>query len=89
MADARMDEVLEQVKALSPQEQRKLRTMLDDLLNTAPSEAAEDELERKLLEVGLLSEIRPPITDLTPYQNREPVRTTGKSLSEVIVEDRR
>ena len=49
----------------------------------------EEEFERKLVEAGLLSEIKPPITDFTPYQNRQPVEATGKLLSEVIIEERR
>ena len=89
MADAKVDEVLKQVRAWPPEEQLELRTRLNDLLETGSPEAAEDELERRLLEAGLLSEIRPPITDLMPYQNRKPVQSAGKPLSEVIVEERR
>ena len=38
---------------------------------------------------GLLSEVKPPITDFTPYLHRQPIETTGKPLSEVIIEERR
>jgi hypothetical protein len=42
-----------------------------------------------LREAGLLSEVKPPITDFTPYQHRQPIETTGKPLSEIIIEERR
>ena len=29
------------------------------------------------------------MTDFTPYQHRQPIETTGKPLSEVIIEERR
>ena len=40
-------------------------------------------------EAALLSEVKPPMTGLTPYQHRQPIATTGKPLSEVIIEERR
>ncbi|MSP13095.1 MAG: hypothetical protein EXR62_09070 [Chloroflexi bacterium] len=54
--------------------------------NTPPSE---DEFEQLLLAKGLLSEIKPPLTDLAPYRHRRLVETKGKPLSEVILEERR
>ena len=55
----------------------------------APAAMTEDEFAYKQVEFGVLSEIKPPITDLAPYQNRQPVEITGKPLSEVILEERR
>jgi hypothetical protein len=49
----------------------------------------EGEFAHKLVAFGVLSEVTAPITDLTPYQNRQPITTTGKPLSEVILEERR
>jgi hypothetical protein len=46
-------------------------------------------VERRLIEAGLLREIKQPITDLTPYRDRTPIEYKGKPLSEVIVEERR
>jgi hypothetical protein len=42
-----------------------------------------------LLELGVISEIKEPIRDFTPYENRTLVKVEGKPLSEIIVEDRR
>jgi tetratricopeptide (TPR) repeat protein len=49
----------------------------------------EEKLERRLFEQGLLKQIKKPITDFTPYQNRTPIVVLGKPISETIVEDRR
>jgi Arc/MetJ-type ribon-helix-helix transcriptional regulator len=47
------------------------------------------EMQRRLLEAGLISEIKPPITDLTPYQNRQAIPVRGEPLSEAIIRERR
>jgi hypothetical protein len=89
MASVTLDKVWEDVKALSPDEQRQLREQLDGLLESPPLRSAEEELQRRLLAAGLLSEIKPPITDFTPYQNRKPIEVKGKPVSETIIEERR
>ena len=48
-----------------------------------------NEFAYKLVDLDVLSEVKPSITDLAPNQNRQPVETTGKPLSEVILEERR
>jgi hypothetical protein len=88
MAHLPFDKVVEEVKALSPAEQRQLWFILDAIVAGA-GPLREDEFAHKLVEFGLLSEVKPPIADFTPYQNRQPVKTTGKHLSEVILEERR
>ena len=62
---------------------------MDTFLASADAPMTENEFACKLVEFGVLSEIKPPITDLAPYQKRQPVETTGKPLSEVILEERR
>ena len=89
MAHLPFDKVVEAVKALSPAEQSQLRAILDTIVAGVAAPLTEDEFAHKLVEFGLLSEVKPPITDFTPYQNRQPVKTTGKPLSEVIMEERR
>lgn len=64
------------------------RKMPDRSLASA-AETAEDKLEQMLLEVGLLSEIPPRITDFTPYEKRKPIKVKGKPISETIIEERR
>jgi Arc/MetJ-type ribon-helix-helix transcriptional regulator len=55
----------------------------------AEDEPGSQELQRRLLNAGLLSEIKPPITDLTPYRNRQAVPIQGEPLSETIIRERR
>ena len=51
-----------------------------------PNEAAF--LER-LYEAGIIDEIKAPITDFSPYQDRKPVEIMGTPLSETLIEERR
>jgi hypothetical protein len=46
-------------------------------------------LQRRLVEAGLLSEIKPPITDTTPWQGRQAVPIEGEPLSAMILRERR
>jgi hypothetical protein len=87
MAQVQFEKVVEDVKALTPAEQQQLRAWLDTLC--APAPMTEEAFAYELCEAGLLSEVKPPITDFTPYQHRQPIETTGKPLSEVIIEERR
>jgi hypothetical protein len=89
MAKRTLTQVLEQVKALSPGEQQQLWRELHRLVTGQDPSAPEAELERRLYEAGLLSEVKPPITDLRPYEDRRPIEAKGKPLSQVIVEERR
>jgi hypothetical protein len=89
MTQVQFEKVIEEVKALSPAEQRQLRTLLDTFLTSADAPMTENEFAYRLVQSGILSEIKLPITNLAPYQNRQPVETTGKPLSEVILEERR
>ncbi len=89
MSKVNFDELVEEVKALQPDEQQQLRELLDTWLADTHPQLTEDEFEQELYEAGLLSELKPPITDFTPYKNRKPISFKGKPLSEVIIEERR
>ena len=89
MITANLDRVFEEVKALTPGEQKQLREMLDSLLASAAPQITEEEFEQRLLEKGIISRIPPPITDLAPYRDRKLIEVTGKPLSETIIEERR
>ena len=45
--------------------------------------------ERRLFEAGIISGIKPPITDQTPYQNRHAIPVRGELLSEAVIRERR
>ena len=92
-----VEEIVNAVRALPPEEQAELRRRLE-ALTAQPDENEEQNLQtnrdldqrvqRALFEAGLLSEIKPPITDPTPYR-REPIKIIGKPLSETVIEERR
>jgi putative addiction module CopG family antidote len=54
-----------------------------------PSIAAFQELQQKLFAAGLISEIRQPIADTSPWQGRKAVPIEGEPLSEMIIRERR
>ena len=58
-----------------------------------PSQAGEEPgvqaLQRRLFEAGIVSEIKPPVTDLGPYENRQAVPVAGEPLSETVLRERR
>jgi tetratricopeptide (TPR) repeat protein len=45
-------------------------------------------LDLKLRELGLLREVKKPITDFTPYENRTLIAVQGRPVSETLLEDR-
>jgi hypothetical protein len=95
-----VEEIVNAVKELPPREQAEVRRRLDTLpAMPDESEAVVDDshqaaidldqrVQRALYEAGLVSEIKPPITDPTPYR-REPIKIKGKPLSETVIEERR
>jgi hypothetical protein len=85
MSDPTLEKILQEARALPPEDLRQLREKVDEWLQEPP----EARLNQMLLEAGLLSEIKPPISDPTPYLDRKPVEGTGRPLSEQIIEDRR
>ena len=92
-----VEEIVNAAKALPPEQQAEVRRRLDalpaqptenELLVDDSRQAAIDLDQRALYEAGLVSEIKPPITDPTPYR-REPLKIKGKPLSETVIEERR
>jgi hypothetical protein len=55
----------------------------------AGADPSSQELQRRLYEAGVLSKIKPPITDLAPYHHRQAVPIQGEPLSETILRERR
>jgi putative addiction module CopG family antidote len=54
-----------------------------------PEDIADQELQRRLLAAGIISEIKPPITDMAPYQNRRAIPIQGEPLSATVIRERR
>jgi len=55
---------------------------------TKSAQAAEAEFKQRLLELGLLTTITPPLT-APPPGDRQPVPVAGNAVSEMIVKERR
>jgi Arc/MetJ-type ribon-helix-helix transcriptional regulator len=53
------------------------------------AELTTQEMQHRLLTAGLISEVKPPITDLKPYQNRRAIAVEGEPLSEAVIRERR
>ena len=90
--------LLDSVNALSLEQMRQLRDELDSKLaasatagqlDLTPEELAEQELQRRLVAAGLLSEIKPPPRFMPPREPFTPVPIKGEPLSETIIRERR
>jgi putative addiction module CopG family antidote len=66
-----------------------VRLLESEPISETPSFAAGQELQRRLFDAGLLSEIKPPVTDPAPWKGREAVPIEGEPLSETVIRERR
>jgi hypothetical protein len=89
MTTSNLDQVIEEVRALSPDDQRKLREWLDGLLAPPTPQMTEEEFEQHLLAKGVIGHIPSRIRDEEFYRNRKPAEVEGKPVSEIIIEERR
>jgi hypothetical protein len=79
-----VNDVLEAVRAMSPEERARVRALLD-LLPTEPR-SPEEHAQRNLYEAGLPIETE---ARRVPARARHPVPIKGKPLSETVIEERR
>ena len=63
MTTSNLDRLIEEVKTLTPHEQRSLRDMVDELLVKGAPMMTEEEFEQDLLKKGVISRIPPRIRD--------------------------
>lgn len=91
---SRVAEIIQQVKSLPPNELNELRQFLETVIEEAAAQTPatlmnEDEFEQQMEANGFLRRALPLVTNLTPYENYQPVKVQGRPLSEMIVEERR
>ena len=87
---AEVERVLNEIKALTPEELQQVRAALEKMVaETTKPQMTEDEFEQMLLAKGIITSI--PSRDLDPaeYLNRKPIEVKGKPVSETIIEERR
>jgi len=96
MTQSEFNHLLGSIGALSREQMRQLRGELDSRLAAAPgepplteAERADQELQRRLFEAGLLSEIKPPRRVSTRREEFLPIPIQGEPLSETIIRERR
>jgi len=53
------------------------------------SPSARDQVKQRLLDMGILTEITPPLPPQAIPRNRRPIPIEGKPVSEMIIEERR
>ncbi|GAC1333836.1 MAG: hypothetical protein NVSMB14_00770 [Isosphaeraceae bacterium] len=63
--------------------------VLDEVVEHAMKVRAAQDFQCRLVDAGLLGEIKPPIDDLTPYTHRKAVPIVGEPLSETVIKERR
>jgi hypothetical protein len=89
MTQSEFDHLMESLDVLSPEQVERLRRELDNRLAVSTTSDANEAMQRRLMEAGLLSEVKPPITDLSVYRNRRAVPIQGEPLSETVTRERR
>jgi hypothetical protein len=89
MARTALSRMLDEVKRLTPNEQKQLREAIDSLLAFPSTSRTEEEFERELVEAGILTEVPPLPAEVRPIPDRKPIDVKGKPLSETIIEERR
>jgi len=87
MLNKTFDKVLEQVKILSPDEQRRLQGILDDMLNQQEEAKKVKAFHQALLASGLVKTLKKPRR--ISAGERKLIRAQGKPVSETIIEERR
>jgi hypothetical protein len=81
-----VDEILEELPALSVEERARVKALLDTLPDQPLS--AEDRAKRTLMRAGLLSR-RQPRPARAASNNSTPIEIKGSPLSKTIIEERR
>jgi hypothetical protein len=86
-----LENIEKEVKRLSKEELRKVKDLVDSLLEERETKPpmTEEEFEQKLYEEGFIGKPPPPIEDFSRYEDFEPVKVKGKPVSETIIEERR
>jgi hypothetical protein len=98
MSHIEFDHLLNSISNLSPEQLRQLRRELDNQLASSVADAhlaltaeeeAEQELQRRLVQAGVLSEIKPPRRFAPESERFTPVPIQGEPLSETVIRERR
>jgi hypothetical protein len=91
MVSANVTRLVEQVKTLSLEEREQFFQLIDPQPPQRSKLSKEEQVEQLLLERGVISSIRPKLTqaDIDRFNAWKPIPIKGKPLSETIIEERR
>lgn len=86
-----VEQIVNEVQTLSAEDLRKVRSVVDSILETKDEkpQMTEEEFTQHLYEKGIIGKPPPPITDFSRYENYVPVTVTGEPISETIIRERR
>lgn len=86
-----ISQIESEVKQLSAEDLRKVRELVDSLLEKkeAKPQMTEEEFEQHLYEKGIIGKPPPPITDFSGYKNYKRGEVKGEPVSETIIKERR
>lgn len=86
-----VEQIEREVKQLSAEDLRKVRELVDSLLEkkSEKPQMTEEEFAQHLYEKGIIGKPPPPITDFSRYDSYKPVTVTGEPISETIIRERR
>lgn len=89
-----VNEVLDAVRALSPEERAQVRDLLDSLQGAPAPLMTEDEFEQYLAAKGVIT-LPGPVTEeerargQAEFEAYKPITVAGQPISEMIIEERR
>ncbi len=86
-----VEQIENEVKQLSEENLRKVRELVDSLLEKKESkpQMTEEEFLKEMEAEGFIGKVPPPITDFSRYDDYKPVTVTGEPISEMIIRERR
>lgn len=87
-AMATLERVIEEIKALTPDELKQVRQTVEELLRPSQAQMTEDEFERELIAKGVIAPLE-KAKDQYDFHSYKPIKVGGKLLSEMIIEERR
>ena len=90
MSTVLLEKVIKEVKLLAPEEQLKVRELLNDILPSTNKPPSREEYEKYLLAKGVISHI-PTRTGKRSEELKDfkPIEIDGEPLSEMIIRERR
>ncbi len=88
---ASLDDAMSEAAAMLVQrlDQKQAQQPAAATVSDGHDEVSSQEVQQRLFNAGLITELKPPITDLTPYQNRRAVPIQGEPISVTALRERR